>query len=409
MQTKIQFKRRFVIFEAFLLALVLLLTGVSNRLRADSGSCNGANVNLPFTDVAGNAFFCQIAEAYFSGLTNGTTATTYSPSTSVAREQMAAFVTRTLDQSLKRGSQRAALGQFWQTKRITNLNRWDFGNAPFGIKSDGQDLWVANSGAGSVFRLRSSTGELVDFVGGMPPLRDVLIAGGQVFVTAQGGPGRLYRIDPKQSPLNFTPVISSLPGAPMDLAFDGEKVWVANDNGSSGSVSLVDPLTGHFDTNAPLVGLVSPRGLVFDGTNMWITDRKDYGATPGELIKLDAQGNLLQHVTLGGSPQKAIFDGVNIWVPNQASHTVSVVRAATGVVIATLSGNGLNGPMGIAFDGERILVANLLGHSLSLWRATDLAPLGTVSVGADAYPTDVCSDGINFFITLNGNSKLVRF
>ncbi len=47
---------------------------------ADTGTCGGAMVTLPFTDVAGNIFFCQIAEAYFSGLTNGTTPTTYSPS-----------------------------------------------------------------------------------------------------------------------------------------------------------------------------------------------------------------------------------------------------------------------------------------------------------------------------------------
>jgi len=62
---------------------------------------------LPFTDVMGSPFFCQIAEAFFSGLTNGTSATTFSPSQNVTREQMAAFTTRTMDQSLKRGSRRA--------------------------------------------------------------------------------------------------------------------------------------------------------------------------------------------------------------------------------------------------------------------------------------------------------------
>ena len=67
---------------------------------------------LPFTDVMGNIFFCQIAEAYFSGLTNGTTPTTYSPSDPVLRDQMAAFVTRTQDSALRRGSRRAALGQW---------------------------------------------------------------------------------------------------------------------------------------------------------------------------------------------------------------------------------------------------------------------------------------------------------
>ena len=91
-----------------LLALLLLITAASTRLHADTGTCGGASITLPFTDVPStNTFFCSIAAAYFSGLTNGTSATTYSPSASVTREQMAAFITRTMDQSLKRGSQRA--------------------------------------------------------------------------------------------------------------------------------------------------------------------------------------------------------------------------------------------------------------------------------------------------------------
>src|SRR4249920_2545739 len=89
---------------------VSLLT--STKLPADTGSCGGSPLTLPFTDVMSNGFFCNIAEAYFSGLTNGTTPTTYSPSDSVPRDQMAAFVTRTQDSSLRRGSKRAALQQF---------------------------------------------------------------------------------------------------------------------------------------------------------------------------------------------------------------------------------------------------------------------------------------------------------
>src|SRR6185503_10399804 len=98
---------------ALFLFLVLSLTLLSTRMRADTGSCGGVSVTLPFTDVMASGFFCQIAEAYFSGLTNGTSATTYSPAANVTRDQMAAFVTRTMDQSLKRGSRRAAHNQWW--------------------------------------------------------------------------------------------------------------------------------------------------------------------------------------------------------------------------------------------------------------------------------------------------------
>ena len=76
--------------------LLTTLSGASSLLRADSGTCNGAGITIPFTDVAGNQFFCQIAEAYLSGLTNGTSAVTYSPHAPVPREQMAAFIVRAL-------------------------------------------------------------------------------------------------------------------------------------------------------------------------------------------------------------------------------------------------------------------------------------------------------------------------
>src|SRR5258707_379153 len=91
-----------------LAAAMVIVTTASTRLNADQGTCGGAGTTLPFTDVpSSDIFFCSIAEAFFSGLTIGTSPTTYSPADNVPRDQMAAFVTRTLDQSLKRGSKRA--------------------------------------------------------------------------------------------------------------------------------------------------------------------------------------------------------------------------------------------------------------------------------------------------------------
>jgi hypothetical protein len=99
-------------------------------------------------------------------------------------------------------------------------------------------------------------------------------------------------------------------------------------------------------------------------------------------------------------------------VPNFNDDTVTVIRASTGVVLATLTGNGLNGPSQAAFDGERILVVNKDGNSVSLWKASDLSPLGhfsTGTTGGSSSPAAVCSDGLNFWITLSGHDKLARF
>src|SRR5687768_15722351 len=157
-----QLNRSIVIRVVLLLSLMASLTVFSSRLQADTGSCGGATTTLPFTDVMGNPFFCQIAAAYFSGLTNGTTATTYSPADNVTREQMAAFITRTMDQSLKRGSRRAVAKKWWTPQDANSLTLTDVGNEPNQVEFDGTDLWVANYNSGSVMRIRPSDEKLLD-------------------------------------------------------------------------------------------------------------------------------------------------------------------------------------------------------------------------------------------------------
>src|SRR6185295_8060599 len=77
----------------------------------------GASVLLgvcgPFTDVSDAGFCPFVLEIFTLGITTGTTPTTYDPTGTVSRLQMAAFLSRSVDGVLKRGSRRAALDQFW--------------------------------------------------------------------------------------------------------------------------------------------------------------------------------------------------------------------------------------------------------------------------------------------------------
>lgn len=396
--------RVFTFRAALMIAFVLFASGASTRLRAETGSCGSSTITLPFTDVpAGNIFFCAIAEAFFSGLTNGTTPTTFSPSSSVPREQMAAFVTRTLDQSLKRGSRRTALDQYWTPTSGDSLALTTVGDAPKGVKSDGADLWVASYSGSSVSRVRASDGTLLGTWTGAPGAFGVLSVKGLIFVTGASTPGRLYEIDPTQPAGAVVTLTSSLGGGSQGIAFDGARIWTANP-GSPGSVSIVtlNPLS----VSNVSTGFANPAGIVYDGTNMWVTD---FGTSPGNLFKLDSNGAILQTIPVGDGPGFPAFDGTNIWVPNYTSGTLSVVRASTGAIVATLFGNGLFSPQTAAFDGERILITNFNGDSVSLWKAADLTRLGSVSTGASSKPFGACSDGLNFWITLNNTNKLARF
>jgi hypothetical protein len=188
------------------------------------------------------------------------------------------------------------------------------------------------------------------------------------------------------------------------MAFDGARVWTSNISGP-GSVSIVTPAaTLPWTVTTVAAGFSAPRGILYDGTNVWLAD-----ATPGTLLKLDSAAAILQTVTVGAFPLNPVFDGSNIWVPNASSASVTVVRASNGVVLATLTGNGLANGTTAAFDGQRVLVTNFAGDSVSLWKAADLTPLGSFSTGPGTQPQAACSDGVNFWITFQGPDKLARF
>jgi hypothetical protein len=398
--------RSIMVRAVVLISLIASLTLLSTRLQADTGNCGGATTTLPFTDVQGNPFFCLIAEAYFSGLTAGTSATTYSPTQNVTREQMAAFTTRTLDQSLKRGNRRASAQQWWQPKTVEALRSTSLdGRTPLGIAWDGADLWVSGS-PGRVLRVRASDGKVLETWTGASGASAILVAAGRVFITGVTDisfPGQLFVIDPAQPPGAVTILVSNIPPAPVAITFDGQFLWTAN---SEGSITRI-PLTGGGATTFTS-GFTNPSDILWDGENLWVAD---LGANMVKRVD-PSSGAVLESILAGSTPLELLFDGANLWVSNHLSDGITVIRAMgslRGTVLATLTGNGLDAPRTLAFDGERVLVVNQAGHSVSLFKAADFSPLGTVSVGDNTFPFTACSDGLNFWITRPSNHDIMRF
>ncbi len=375
-----------------LVAVIALLGGAGSGL---FGVCG------PFTDVAADSFCPFVLEIFTLGITTGTTPTTYDPTSNVSRLQMAAFLSRTVDGALKRGSRRAALDQFWTTQNSTVLGLTTVGTSPHFVKSDGADLWVGNSGGASVSRVRGSDGKLLETWTGATNASGVLAAMGRVFVTGRQSPGQLYRIDPSAAPGAVDIVASNLGGNPTGIAFDGARIWTGN---LGNSVSIVTPgATIPWTVTTVTTGFGLPLGTLFDGTSIWVAD-----ASAQAILKLDPAGAILLTVTVGSAPQYPVFDGANIWVPNNGGNSVSVVRASNGAVLATLTGNGLNQPLAGAFDGQRVLFTNNGTSSVSIWKAADLTTIGTFGTGPGKIPFAACSDGINFWITF-GSGQLARF
>lgn len=381
----------------------VFLCGATVRVLADC-----ASYGLPFTDLGAETTFCAaIAEAYYTGITSGTSATTFEPAANVTREQAAAFATRTLDAGLARGSRRAALGQWWTTTPLyeSGLGSTDINRTAPSIKGDGQDIWVANFDENSVLRVRASDGKLIETWTGATQAYGVLVAVGRVFVT--GGNGSLYMINPALQPGDVTVVVNDLPDSPRGISFDGENIWTLND-GEVGSVSVITP--GSWSVQTFSAGMSRPSGLEFDGKNMWITSWGDHS-----IKKFNKDHSVALSVPVLEGPVSPAFDGANLWIPGSAPpYGLSVVRVSDGTLIKTFSDgngnrNGLTTPYQAAFDGQRILVTNLSGDSVSLFNASTLSAIGAypLGLGPYSYVSGVCSDGINFWFAAAG--KLLRF
>jgi len=381
--------------QRFLAAALALLLGVLTGGISLFASCG------PFTDFT-DAVFCQfVLEIFYLGITTGTTPTTYEPASPVSRLQMAAFLSRTVDAALRRGSRRASMGHFFSPTTTGALAITTVGNSPQLLRSDGADVWVPNMNSNSVSRVRASDGRLLETWTGATKASGPLVALGRVIVTgftSPGTPGNLFTIDPTQPAGSVATVASNLGSGPSGIAFDGSRVWTAN---VFEGVSIVTPgVSIPWTVTTVTAGFSQPKGALYDGTNIWVTDQN-----ASRLLKLNSAGGILQTVTVGATPLSPAFDGANIWVPSQVGQSVTVVRASTGAVLGTLTGNGLAGPQSAAFDGERVLVACLGG--LSLWKAADLTSLGSLPTFVNFYGS--CSDGVDFWVSMNLTNQIARF
>jgi DNA-binding beta-propeller fold protein YncE len=221
-----------------------------------------------------------------------------------------------------------------------------------------------------------------------------------------GTPGKVYYIDMRSRPGPVTDFADTGPN-PTGITFDGTNLWTADNAGGliGGSITKI-PFNQPATTFAP--GFTAPSDILWDGENLWVAD-----FAADRLRRVDpATGAVLQSIAVGNAPRELLFDGANLWVSNFFGDSITVIRAvggSRGTVLATLTGNGIDGPAGLAFDGERVLVANLSGNSVSLFTAADFTPLGNLTSGANSNPIAACSDGLNFWITLAGDSKLRRF
>ena len=140
---------------------------------------------------------------------------------------MAAFITRTMDQSIQAQQSPRRHREVVLPPDPTGITLTTVGDLPQSVEFDGTDFWVANK----TWRHRAThSSERRQGAGDLDGRRNVtglVTARGRIFVTGNPSPGKLYFIDPTQSPGAVT-ILLNLPTNPIGIAFDGARIWTAN-------------------------------------------------------------------------------------------------------------------------------------------------------------------------------------
>ena len=263
--------------------------GVMSIGPAEAQLCGGVDYAFPYTDVSGvGAAFCPgIMEAYVTGISRGTTPTTFSPNDTVIRSEMTTFLQRTFDQGLERTSRRAALEQWWTPQSAVSMQTIIL---PAGIpqfcKADGPNIWVTTTG-NTVVQIDAGTGTIVNHLVWGYACGGRTGSCRKVFAVGSTNPGgSLYVLDPTQAPGAVTVAANNLgdpTGTTVGIAFDGTNIWTTNFI-YPGSLSIVTPgpSTPYAVATLTSAAIQQPNGILYDGTSIWVTD-----FSLGTLSKID--------------------------------------------------------------------------------------------------------------------------
>jgi alpha-tubulin suppressor-like RCC1 family protein len=273
------------------------------------------------------------------------------------------------------------------------------GASPAGATFDGTNIWVSNSGDGTITKFRASDGTRIGtYAAGPTPIKSVF--DGEYLWIANPSTNTLTKIRAS----NGSPVATiSLRGSqrPFGLAFDGSSIWVASyyDNTVS-RLRLNDGAEiGYFQN------VLSPVDVLFDGTDIWVSNNLG----DGTVTKIsESTGTVEVFHTSRSFPGVLSFDGSNVWVANSGSQAISKMRSSDGAVLDVYS-MGF-GPAGVAFDGTNMWIAN--DDVLLKYRASDGAVLGSFpgsNNGDGLLKTAVAFDGTDVWVSNRLANTVTRY
>lgn len=189
---------------------------------------------------------------------------------------------------------------------------------------------------------------------------------------------------------------------PLGVAVDpeGAHVYVANQDGPNGNVSVITTKTKAVAT-IPVGDDPTGVALKPPGNRLYVANRVDQTVS----VIDTATNQVIDSVSVGANPLGIAIDpsGTPAYVVNRGDDSVTVIDTATNAVITTIPIPGSH-PTHAAVSpaGELVYVTSEGGAVVSVINAASLSVTGTISVGAVPDGVVFSTDGTRAFVANSG-------
>jgi len=218
------------------------------------------------------------------------------------------------------------------------------GANPAAVTVTGGDVWVANSGDGTVSQISAAANAVVQTitVGNVP---DAIASGPSGIWVANQGDATVDRIDPVTGHVTKRDI--PVGGLPDGIAVGPDAVWVAN--GQDGTVTRINPATGQ--PSGPLPVGAGPEGIAVTRDAVWVANSLDLTVS-----RLDpATGKVTATIGVGDGPSAIAAAGDGVWVSDEFDATLDHIDPHADHVSRVISVGST--PRGIVAAGSGVWVA----------------------------------------------------